>query len=57
MLSIHNADIDEVKRAYLLTHGKNTSNIVDLYNFFKKNVEKSTRIHGSTYLAEHQPEN
>jgi len=38
MLSILNADVDEVKKAYTQTYGKENGNIVDLYNFFKKNV-------------------
>lgn len=38
MLSIHNADVEEVKKAYAHIYGKENTNIVDLYNFFRKNI-------------------
>ncbi len=38
MLSIHSADVDEVKKTYAQIYGRENTNIVDLYNFFKKNV-------------------
>ena len=52
MLSIHNADIDEVKKAYQFAYGKETTSIVDLYYFFKKNADKSIRYnHGSIEMS------
>jgi hypothetical protein len=32
-------------------HGYETNNIVELYNFYKKNLEKSTRLFGSTSMS------
>lgn len=31
-------------------HGYDTNNVVELYNFYKKNMEKSTRLFGSTSM-------
>jgi hypothetical protein len=52
MLSIQNADVDEIKKAYQFAYGRETTNIVDLYNFFRKNADKSLRFnHGSIEMS------
>ena len=40
-----------MKKSFLSMHGYETNNIVELYNFYKKNLEKSTRLFGSTSMS------
>lgn len=32
------AEIDDLKKSFLSMHGYDTNNIVELYNFYKKNL-------------------
>ena len=40
-------ELEDVKRSFLNFHGYNSNNVVELYNFYKKSMEKSTRLFGS----------
>ena len=51
MISFYHGDVDEVKRAYAMVYGRENTNIVDLYAFFRKTAEKSTRILGSMEMS------
>lgn len=47
-------DVFEIRNEYLKAHGKLTNNIIELYEFYRKNVEKrekSTRILASMELS------
>lgn len=46
-------ELDELKKSFLNANGYDTNNIVELYNHYKKNCEKSTGIFGSMSYTNH----